>query len=63
MADKAPLLKFSEAERVGNRLHDHWLKMAGTVPFAWDDPAWADIVKQVERFSRDVLDEREKSDG
>jgi hypothetical protein len=54
-----PLLTFAEAETVGAQLHDHWLKMAGEVPMGREDCGWADIVQQVLRRARDVVDGRE----
>lgn len=58
----APLLHFHEATAVGQRLHDHWLAMAGDAPMTRDDFGWADLVQRVLIFARDEVDRRE-SDG
>lgn len=50
-----PLLTFAQAEEVGQRLHDHWQKMAGEAPLARDDMGWGDVVQQVIRLARDVV--------
>jgi hypothetical protein len=51
-----PLLTFAEAETVGERIHDHWKKMAGKAPL---DMGWGDLVQQVLRAARDVVSARE----
>jgi hypothetical protein len=57
------LITFAEAEAVGERLHDHWQKMAGKAPLKRDDMGWADLVQQVMRFAADAVEAREAGDG
>jgi hypothetical protein len=56
---EASPLSFGEAERVGQRLHDHWEKMAGAAPLARDDTGWGDVVQQTMRFARDEIARRD----
>lgn len=58
-----PLITFAEAEAIGQRLHDHWERMAGNAPLQRDDMGWGDLVQQTLRFARDVVDSRQPSDG
>ena len=52
---EASPISFGEAEAVGQRLHDHWEKMAGEAPLSRNDTGWGDIVQQVMRFTRDAI--------
>jgi len=58
-----PLLTFDEAQTVGARVHDHWLRMTGEAPAPRDSFAWADLVQFVTRAAcervveRDVMDD------
>jgi hypothetical protein len=49
----------AEAETVGERIHDHWKKMAGKAPLERGDMGWGDLVQQVLRAARDVVSARE----
>ena len=63
-AEPMPLLTFAEAEAVGQKLHDHWKKMAPDLPLTADDMALADIVQFVAREARGLVRERrERVDG
>lgn len=48
------LLTFTQAQRVGELLHDRWSAMAGQVPLERDDMAWGDIVQFVLRMADDI---------
>jgi hypothetical protein len=54
-----PLLTFDEAQRVGERVHDHWVRMTGEAPVPRDNFAWADLVQFVTRAACERLVERE----
>ena len=54
-----PKLNYDDALAVGEALHDHWLKMAGSAPIERDNLAWADMVQFVSRTARARLAARE----
>ena len=54
-----PLLTFDEAQRVGERVHDHWVRMTGDAPVPRDNFAWADLVQFVTRAACERLIERD----
>src|SRR5688500_7026878 len=49
-----PLITFAQAEAIGQQLHDHWLKMAGSAPMDRDDQGWGDVVQFVIRKARET---------
>ena len=53
---KPPLLTFAQAEAVGQALHDHWEKMAGSAPLHREDQGWGDIVQFVIRTARGIVE-------
>ena len=53
-----PLLTFDEAQRVGERVHDHWVRMTGEAPVPRDNFAWADLVQFVTRAACERVVER-----
>lgn len=59
----APILRFADAEQIGVDLHDRWEKMTGQAPLARDDMGWADVVQFVVRRAREIVTERETSNG
>jgi len=54
-----PLLTFDEAQTVGARAHDHWLRMTGEAPLPRGDNAWGDLVQFVTKAACESLVERE----
>jgi hypothetical protein len=56
----APLITFTEAEAIGQRLHDRWHSMTGKPPLERDDMAWGDIVQFVMRCAGEAIVEREE---
>ncbi|MFZ5701169.1 MAG: hypothetical protein ACOY4P_07430 [Pseudomonadota bacterium] len=63
VSEGAPLLRFADAEQIGVDLHDRWEKMTGQAPIARDDMGWADVVQFVVRRAREIVTERETSNG
>jgi hypothetical protein len=59
-AEPMPMLTFTEADRVGHMLHEHWEKMADEAPMLPDDLGWADIVQFVAREARGLVRERQR---
>lgn len=53
-AGDVPLIRFGEAKRIGEALHDRWHLFAGAAPLARDDMAWGDVVQFVLREARAV---------
>ncbi len=64
LVDTAPLVSFDQAETIGRRLHDHWLKMNdGTAPMSADNLGWADVVQFVVREARAIIHETGIEEG
>ncbi len=58
------LLSFSEAEALGQELHDRWALMAGDAPpLRRDDYGWGDVVQFIVRRSREIATAREADGG
>lgn len=53
-APPPPLLSFDDAQKVGQQLHDHWVKHAGAAPMGREDMGWGDLVQFVVRHAREV---------
>jgi hypothetical protein len=60
LAEAAPQISFAQAETVGARLHDHWIKMMdGAAPMAAGNLGWADVVQFVVRAVREAVRDTE----
>jgi hypothetical protein len=44
-----PILSFDEAQSVGEKVHDHWVRQNGDAPVPRHDLAWGDLVQFVTR--------------
>ena len=58
-----PILRFDDAQAVGEAVHDQWEKLVGPAPLARDDLAWADLVQFVARAARARVAERLETAG
>lgn len=63
VAPVPPLLRFEDAQAVGEAVHDQWEKLVGPAPIARDDLAWADLVQFVARTARARVAERPEALG
>jgi hypothetical protein len=61
MAD-VPLITFDQAQAIGEKLYDRWIKMIGAAPLERDDLGWGDIVQFVVREARAAAIEKERAD-
>lgn len=57
-----PILSFDEAQAVGSKVHDHWVKMNGEAPIPRDNLGWADLVQYVSRIVCERVVEREAAE-
>jgi len=62
VSETVPLLTFDEAEKVGEALHDHLVRMTGSSPFDRGDLGLADTVQFVTRKARERVAERSRTD-
>ena len=59
MSKPVPILRYDEAERVGDALHDHLVRLTGSSPFAKGDLGLADTVQYITRKARELVDARD----
>lgn len=62
MKPPAAALTHQEAERAGEALHDHWVRVYGDVPMPRTSLAWADLVQFVLRTAAAIRDGRGSDD-
>ncbi len=57
-----PILSYDEAQQVGVRVHDHWMRMTGEAPIPRDNLGWADLVQFVTRVACERVADRGSED-